>query len=301
MDHDHHLRGPKISGGILTAIATRVVRLVVASLGRYCGCVRFELVVAVTKEPKRPTNRRWSWRYSGDLMMMMVIHGQMVQTMIQMVQAKCRARDPTGRRIPLGKQLEYGVEYDDAYDQMKCTKPNACQGWTIRHCYEVQCKADHSCVGAQLLDNQAVTCVGTQACQEANISGAEDVACGLNYLRSCQGAKIKSNASVLCYGPLACVPSFNEPLATFQMGPYGTVQCNSEENVVSCQDMVVEINHGHRACFADNTYDTRRCAVICEAPGVCNKKSIQFRVVGGGEGIEGNETKEEPTHPNEDP
>lgn len=195
-----------------------------------------------------------------------------------LVDAKCKIHDENGKVVSLNA-LPPGVFYDAPYDRFRCQGPSSCRGWSIAHCFVAQCNAKYSCYDAQLIENQGINCRGFAACQEAHLFHSHNVVCGMEAINACTKSIIESDTMVLCWGPFACVSDYEERIL-FKVGAKGFVRCNKGNGDMSCQHMDVEINHGHRACIADNIEDEsqQHCAVVCEGSRECDKDTIKFIV-----------------------
>ncbi|KAL7561020.1 hypothetical protein ACA910_000103 [Epithemia clementina (nom. ined.)] len=174
-----------------------------------------------------------------------------------------------------------GVQYDASLDRLQCSELS-CQGWSIANCLAVECVGEKSCQDATFWGDGTVQCRGPAACQDAWMqqlqtsvlcvgSSAEDVvdqndnnnhnndkSKHFNLVPACHRATMQTDQEVLCLGPNACgtilrtydEASFLEGEATvLQLGAVGRVHCAGGHGQPSCQNLIVQINHGRRACF----------------------------------------------------
>lgn len=201
---------------------------------------------------------------------------------IDLSHSKCSVKDSKGEPIVLNV-LPPGVRYFPSMDLLQCINPNSCHKWKISDCTEVECKNSRSCKGAQLINNQHVLCSLDESCEEAKFVTAHKVTCGAGRVMSkrnfCENAVIESDQLVTCKGPGGCQSEHTNQIIV-RVGAHGHVYCGNLNNRdVTCQNMVIEILHGDRACYDDNGDLPRRCAVVCANDWDCDKSSIQFRVV----------------------
>lgn len=180
--------------------------------------------------------------------------------------------------------LPPGIDYNLRTDTLKCRTAQACQNWTISGCTAVYCREYQACRNVQFLaGNMAIACWGRGACYGASFKYAHDVSCGAGYAQSCANAVIQTNDQLWCYGPQACVnppPSSSTTTTTTttaRVGPKGTVRCANGNGEWSCQNMIVEVSHGRRACFGTEQ-DPQQCAVLCATEYDCDQSTIQFRI-----------------------
>lgn len=228
----------------------------------------------------------WLWMF---LFLVMII------LLVVMVDAKCTVKDRHGGDLMSLQVLPDGVLYRDTFDALECQTPNACEGWIIMGCTTVTCGNQSACRKAHLIDNRAVTCAADSACQEAHVFQGHDVWCGDQHsYRSCLKAIIASDATIMCIGAGACVAERYLDRLSVSVGTQGHLRCSShyhdtsttydhhtiqqQQQQVSCRNVVVEVQHGHRACITDSSYDPRGCAVICVNEVSCDKESIHFIV-----------------------
>lgn len=222
---------------------------------------------------RHPVSRSWQQRAVHTVALVLLL-------MIGSLQARCSVKDGDNQQRSVNS-LPLGVFYDPAFDRIRCMEPESCKGWTIARCAMVQCKGENSCQGAVLEDIQGISCSAEGACQFASIFQTRYVSCGLEYANTCRRAIITGSKAVYCYGKSACAPN-NENGITINVGNEGIVRCANGQGSYSCENLEVEISHGHRACFATSLGEAvkgNKCAVFCEAEGECHSDSIQFHVL----------------------
>lgn len=193
------------------------------------------------------------------------------------VHATCVVKDASGQQIEL-EMLPDGVDYSDAHDRLRCMGANSCSGFEISDCNVVQCRNKDACQGATMINNKGIACQEEGACRSAHLSKSENVVCGLQALNTCERATIETETVILCFGPFSCANKDANSFMTVNVGAKGFLRCGSGDGQLSCQNMVVEINHGKRACIAESMKEKRDCAVVCEGKSECDEKSIKFRV-----------------------
>ncbi|KAL7560210.1 hypothetical protein ACA910_020797 [Epithemia clementina (nom. ined.)] len=205
-----------------------------------------------------------------------------------LVNAECQVKDEQGTPIPIGPYYSRtGVEYDAQKDKLSCLGPSVCSKWTITDCHVVKCEGEQACLGTKFYRNKGISCSGDQACHNAHMFESQTVACGLNdqsTKKPCSLAMIQISHSLLCFGVNACVSDYDERM-TVQTGATGVIRCDNSSNgeaTKSCRNMVVDVKHSRRACFAntwnEQTDPLKHCAVVCESnAGECDKQTIRFR------------------------
>lgn len=219
-------------------------------------------------------------RTSHSCMVVLVAIAMMLCVAVETAQARCSVRDGSNQQRSVNS-LPLGVFYDSDVDRIRCMEPDSCRGWTIARCAMVHCTGQQSCQGAVLEDNQGISCAGDSACQFSSIFQTRYVSCGLDFPNTCRRAIIAASKEVYCYGKSACAPNYENGI-TFNVGAEGIVRCANGKGSYSCENLEIEISHGHRACIAtslDQATTGNKCAVFCESKGECDQASIRFHVL----------------------
>ncbi|KAL7574297.1 hypothetical protein ACA910_012542 [Epithemia clementina (nom. ined.)] len=209
--------------------------------------------------------------------------------MAELTYARCTVQDKESNQVPLEYLAMTGVHYDQKNDRLECLGPQSCTLWTISDCHVVHCAGEQSCLGTSFIGNQGISCVGDKACFNARMFESQNVACGMGDAstnRPCSYAFIEVDTALLCFGVNACVSDYGEHM-TVRTGLSGLVRCDNNsgqgEAATACRNMVVEVKHSRRACYAKSISEatsvpSQQCAFVCENnAGECDKETIRFR------------------------
>ncbi|KAL7571695.1 hypothetical protein ACA910_011220 [Epithemia clementina (nom. ined.)] len=201
--------------------------------------------------------------------------------LVPVAQAACIVKDNKGTPIALNN-LPKGMRYvagDTASDneQLHCHELSSCKGYTISNCSAVWCTGAFACSEARLMDNTMVRCTNARSCRKSSINPSFQVLCGDNHIDACALSIIAADGIIWCKGEFACSSSRGEEII-FQVGQKGRVQCSEGNGYFACKNMIVHVNHGHRACFGSDLEDVGRCAVMCVEKSDCDRDSIRFVV-----------------------
>lgn len=208
---------------------------------------------------------------------LVILLALLVTNTFERVQATCAIKDASGLQLSLNT-LPDGVDYSKEYDRLRCLERNSCSGWEISDCAIVQCRNTNACLNAHMINNKGISCQEESSCRGGYLTRSHNVVCGLQALHTCQRATIESDTVILCFGPYACAQNEAENFMTISLGGKGILRCGSGDGDLTCQHIVVEVNHSKRACFAQSIQEPKGCAVICEGNSECDQASIQFRV-----------------------
>lgn len=199
-----------------------------------------------------------------------------------LVEAKCSVQDKHGKPLDVAGALPNGVKYDAVADRLECMEPSVCSKWKIDGCAVVECLNDSSCEETQMTNNQAVFCFWSSSCLGARFVDGHEITCGGMSVshKFCQLAVMETNGTLRCAGPGACVQQSANEALLIKVGAVGQVRCGNmiTEKDLSCQHIIVEVNHARRACVQLHAELNRGCAVRCVNDWDCNMSSIHFKV-----------------------
>ncbi|KAL7561019.1 hypothetical protein ACA910_000102 [Epithemia clementina (nom. ined.)] len=213
--------------------------------------------------------------------------------MILMAHALCQVQDHTGQVIELDPpaDLPKDVNYNPSVDRLECF-PNGCFAWTVTDCFAVHCVGSRACKDALLFNNGGVNCRGVAACEGAQLQDIPTIVCvgEDTVLNVCHGARLEATAQVICLGPNACGSPeiyLKDPTDIVLRGPDAVVRCGGGQGKPSCQNLMIHIHHGRRACLTlpadrltpEELEEQRHCAVICDnGTTECDPETIEFKV-----------------------
>ncbi|KAL7569703.1 hypothetical protein ACA910_018570 [Epithemia clementina (nom. ined.)] len=186
------------------------------------------------------------------------------------------------------------VTYNPRHDRFECLADGACRNWNVAYCVALHCVGPQACEDAIVSDVGTVKCRGVAACQGAEFLAVGTAMCfgEWNVTNVCHGARLESTQQVLCLGPNACgSPDMTRdgPTDIKLWGPNAVVRCGLGKGDKACQNLIIYVHHGRRACFSQpgeqltpsEREAQKHCAVLCDQPETdCDPETIHFQVYG---------------------
>ncbi|KAL7578952.1 hypothetical protein ACA910_006921 [Epithemia clementina (nom. ined.)] len=198
--------------------------------------------------------------------------------------AKCQVQNKKQKVLDLNV-LPAGIRYIPQSDVLQCYQSSACYELIITGCTRVDCLASKACYDTRLVDNKLVNCNVSNACLDMHVEQGHDVICNATHRdteKPCVGASVETEMGTFyCLGPSACITDRNNRVGA-RVGTHGTIHCENNQNrQFACHNLMVEIKHGHRACY-DRMRKPERgdCAFLCANDYDCDTEQTEFHVEG---------------------